>query len=354
MATITDLDQIRDETLLVEIRHAAAGERSATVRLIALLGELDARKLYLGEGCSSLFTYCTQVLRLSEHAAYGRIEAARAARTYPMILDWIADGTLTLTAIGLLRQHLTLENHREVLDAARHRSKRQVEELVARLRPQPPVPSSVRKLPAVKPFPAPALLTELCAESLAPHVVTEQTKPMSLAGMPALLSPSPLVLKPLAPRRYKVQFTISAQTHARLRPVQALLRHRVPDGDPAKIFDQSLTLLLEHLQRTKLAAARRPRPQRSTGTRSRHVPAAVKRHVWERDAGRCAFVGTRGRCTETGFLEFHHVEPHAAGGMATTSNIELRCRTHNAYEADLFFGTGVTPTVRERGVVYVT
>ena len=52
----------------------------ATARLVAALGELDARRLYLGEGYSSLFTYCTQVMRLSEHAAYGRIEAARAAR----------------------------------------------------------------------------------------------------------------------------------------------------------------------------------------------------------------------------------------------------------------------------------
>ena len=48
--------------------------------LVASLAEMDARKLYLGEGCSSLFTYCTRVLYLSEYAAYGRIEAARAAR----------------------------------------------------------------------------------------------------------------------------------------------------------------------------------------------------------------------------------------------------------------------------------
>ncbi len=61
-------------------------EREATAALIAALGELDARRLYLAEGCSSLFTYCTQVLHLSEHAAYGRIEAARAARKWPVVL----------------------------------------------------------------------------------------------------------------------------------------------------------------------------------------------------------------------------------------------------------------------------
>ena len=67
----------------------------------------------------------------------------------------------------------------------------------------------------------------------------------------------------------------------------------------------------------------------------------MKREVWRRDDGRCAFVGTRGRCTERGFLEFHHVIPFAAGGVADAINIELRCRAHNIYEAELFFGTEI-------------
>jgi hypothetical protein len=64
----------------------------------------------------------------------------------------------------------------------------------------------------------------------------------------------------------------------------------------------------------------------------------VKRQVWKRDEGRCAYIGREGRCTERGFLEYHHVQPYAAGGAATTANIELRCRAHNGYEASLFFG----------------
>ena len=43
---------------------------------------------------------------------------------------------------------------------------------------------------------------------------------------------------------------------------------------------------------------------------SRHIPASVKRDVWRRDEGRCAYVGREGRCTERGFLEYHHVRPH--------------------------------------------
>jgi len=61
--------------LLKAIVSAAHNERRATAELLALLAEVDARRLYLGQGCSSLFSYCTQVLHLSEHAAYHRIEA---------------------------------------------------------------------------------------------------------------------------------------------------------------------------------------------------------------------------------------------------------------------------------------
>ena len=157
---------LSDPELLQEVRRLAGQERHAIARLIAALGELDARRLYLGEGCSSLFTYCTQVLHLSEHAAYGRIEAARAARKWPAILELLADGSVHLTAIGLLAPHLTAENHQQVLAAARHKSKREVEEIVASLRPQPPVPASVRRLPAPKalvagPPPAPPAPTSV-------------------------------------------------------------------------------------------------------------------------------------------------------------------------------------------------
>ena len=135
--TLSRLDHMSDDELLVEVGRLAVHERQATAHLIASLAELDARRLYLGQGCSSLFTYCTQVLRLSEHAAYGRIEAARAARRFPVVLELLANGSVNLTAIGLLAPHLTPANHRELLDSARHKTKRDVEHLVASLRPQP-------------------------------------------------------------------------------------------------------------------------------------------------------------------------------------------------------------------------
>ncbi len=58
------------------------------------------------------------------------------------------------------------------------------------------------------------------------------------------------------------------------------------------------------------------------------------------------------RCTERGFLEFHHVTPYAAGGVSTADNIQLRCRAHNGYEAERYFGPRTPPVVREPGGSY--
>src|SRR5688572_32446803 len=99
MTTIS-ISSMSDRELLERTVRVAGQERHLTADLLALIGEFDTRRLYLGEGCSSLFTYCTQVLHFSEHAAYHRIEGARAARQFPIILELIAEGAVTFARGG--------------------------------------------------------------------------------------------------------------------------------------------------------------------------------------------------------------------------------------------------------------
>jgi 5-methylcytosine-specific restriction endonuclease McrA len=112
-----------------------------------------------------------------------------------------------------------------------------------------------------------------------------------------------------------------------------LLRHSIPNGDPATVIDRALTVLVKQLERTRFANSATPRSAATATPNSRYVPANVKRLVWKRDGGRCAFCGEQGRCTETEFLEFHHIVPYAAGGPTSVDNLALRCRSHNAYES---------------------
>jgi hypothetical protein len=398
--------RLSDAELSAQVKRLARREREATVALIAHLAEIDRRRLYLAAGCSSIFTYCTRVLHLSEHAAYRRIEAARLARRLPVVLERIAEGTVTLTTVGLLSVHLTPQNHLDLLDQARYKTRREVESLVAALRPRPEVPAQVRKLPtpgqaaspATPPAASPAtppaagpatppaavpdvaaappgadlrtttpdltLATlEIAAQALtsapAPEQATPGVRPGDHPRVATAAHPNgdgrpaarPAVVAPLAPQRYRVQLTVDAETVRKLREAQALMRHQIPDGDLAKILDRALTALLRDLSRQKFAATDRPRPGPGPAPGavpapgSRHIPAEVRRAVWARDGGQCGFVGTYGlRCLERSFLEFHHVVPHALGGAPTVDNIQLRCRAHNSYEAGRHFGQPAGPT----------
>jgi hypothetical protein len=344
---------LSNQDLLDRLVVLAGNERHASVDLVAHLAALQDRpSLYEGLGFGSLFDYCTAVLRLSEDATCTRTAVAAACRRFPVILDLLATGATNLTNIRRLAGKLTPENHEEILARAVHRTREEVEVLLRELDPLPDLRSSVRKVaaPAGAGSPPPAT-------AQAPSQGSIDLPPTK--GGPAVASPAPVprpVVRPSAPQRYHVKFTIGEETHRKLRRVQTLLRRQVPDGDPGAIFDRALVVLLEKVEKAKLGATQKPKRRQSIrpGTdnpvarRSRHIPSEVKRVVSKRDAGQCAFVSPAGRrCTQRAFLEWHHVQPHGHQGPATVENISLRCRAHNVYESELIFGPFDPSVVRE-------
>ena len=90
-----DADLLRDLIALV------AQARATTATLLAHLAEVDARRLYLPAGHTSMHAYCVDALHLSDAAALKRIQAARAAREYPVLFVALADGRLPPSADGL-------------------------------------------------------------------------------------------------------------------------------------------------------------------------------------------------------------------------------------------------------------
>ena len=329
MLPLSAVATLSDAALIDHVGALVAREQRTTAELVASLSELDARRLYLGAGYSSLFTYCTQVLHLSEYAAYGRIEAARCARRFPEILERLADGSLTLTAVSLLAPLMTCGNASVLLKRARHKSKREVEHLVAEMRPKPSVATVVRKTPLPR------------NKVQAPSNASNPAEPMSMSfTAPAVARPADV--RPLAAETYRVQFTLSGRGYEYLRRAQDLLRHSIPNGDAAQIFERGLAMLVEELEKKKLGASARPGCSRATKRHSRHISPAVKHEVWRRDGARCAFVGTRGRCEERAFLEFHHVIPFADGGATSAANLQLRCRAHNQHESNLWSNVDVS------------
>jgi hypothetical protein len=371
---------LTNDELLGAVERLAVSERTTTAELVAHLVELESRQLHVAAGFKSLFLYCHRALGLPEDATCNRTTAVRMVRAFPPVLGMLEDGRLNLSTLRLLAPYLTAANHDVLLAEAFHKSKREVEELIARRFPRA-VTTSVRKLPERRPGAA-------HAANAAPATRAETTPPgvsgdgeaasaasrdsAKVAGSipdveeqgPRVVprSPQPAV-KPMAEDVFLIKLAAKRAMVDRLRYAQDLLGHAVPRGDITEVFDRALVTLIADLEKRKFGAPRPARPEgpaAAGGTaavgavggqrpgdrrsakgdlRSRYLPVEVRRAVGARDGGRCAYVAAGGRrCAATRFLEFHHLRPYAAGGEATVGNIALRCRAHNQYEADVYFG----------------
>ena len=316
LSTISDREVV--ERLLELLRE----ERRLTAAVLAHLGEVEARQLYLPAACPSMFVYCTRRLGMSEDQALKRIQAARALRRFPVVATAVADGRLHLSGVVRLAPHLTADNVDALVAEASGKSKAEIDVLLARLAPKADLPARLERVVGQQ-----VLVPEPPDE--AGGVVREP--PRAGTGRVAAL----------APERFALQVTIGAATQQKLLRAQALLRHQVPSGDLAEVLDRALDALLDRLERTRLGKARRPRAPRAAATCAdgRYVPREVRRQVVARDGERCSFVAEDGRrCEETGFLELDHVVRVARGGSASVEGVRVLCRSHNQYEAERILG----------------
>ena len=269
--------------------------------LVAHIAEVDERRLYAGEACSSMFVYCTEVLHMSEAEAYLRIRAARASRKHPVLLKMLEDGRIHLTGVAKLSPYLTEANRETVLSRAEYKSKARIEELVAEISPKPDVAPTIRKLPA------------------SPKA---QTTPAAQLRPDAVASPCPTpanadVVKPLAPARYKIQFTASAELKDKIHRLRALMRSSVPDGDLAAIISRHFAVVTLHSgpgqarsQRARRAPMHLRGRTRKTVQRARQARIPPRRALWpwrrpqpgerQDDVSRAQRVSSRARLRERG------------------------------------------------------
>jgi len=213
--------------------------------------------------------------------------------------------------------HLTSGNVDELLAAATHRTRVDLEQLLAQRFPRPDLPERLQAIPSSPPTPirmaaqpAPGLVAQLAPERVASSAPRARTMP-------------------LAPKPVGLQVTLDQETRDLLQYARALMSHQNPAGEIVPVLKSALKFLASHVEKQKFAATTRPGHSRPHGTDTRQIPAAVKRAVWQRDGGRRTFIGDSGqRRPARTRLEFDHEVPVAPGAEATTESIRLRCRGH--------------------------
>lgn len=372
------LEGLGNDQLLIELKGLLKRDRVLEAELISHLGEVEARRLYLEQGCSSMFDYCVKELRFSEGVAYKRIGVARAARRFSGLGLAISRGELHLSAASLIAPHLSQETVVQWLEAACHRTTREIKKLVADRFPRAGVRTSVRRvrsglknadhvlrdvseqrvLQPVGLSPSDSLRRRtaeaqrfvFCTSS-ASSAATESHRTGSTADAAST--------EALGAERYSIRFTTGEAVHAQLQELRELLRHSVPDGDVGKILARAIGVLLKQVRKQKIGAGDSPRmagpsdacasdtraakakpcSSRARTPATRNIPVSIRRAVWARDEGRCSFQSKNGRsCGSREAIEFHHRIPWARCKEHRTDNIALRCRAHNRYEAILDFG----------------
>jgi len=259
------LTHLVDAVLLRDLASMVAQERTELARMLALIGEVDARRLYAPAGCSSMHAYLVRELRFSDDAAFKRIQAARAARKFPVLFDAMADGRLHLTGVCLLAPHLNSGNLWELVEAATHRRQPEIEAMLARRFLVPP--ASERTIVRAVPPNAPVansevavpqvdwLTVERSMDSGTSDVVPHQPGPPVSSPQP----PSPPATEPS--ERYLVKLMISKTVYDKLCHVQALLSHSIPSRDLAEVLDRALEALIEEVEKRRFGSSRgRRRP----------------------------------------------------------------------------------------------
>jgi hypothetical protein len=346
-----------------ELRHLVAKERGELIHFLRRLELFDREGGCARLAKGSLFEYLVKDHHMSEPTAWRRSNAVRLLREFPQLEAPIADGRIGLTVLGVLGQVMTSENVDELIRRGTHLTKRQAEELVVSIRPRQVRADGIRKVPELSPAPAsvPAEPSPSPAAELSP-VKVDPTPPLALVreerGVPEERPPERASLssavRPVRAGAWTLQVTLDGARKEKVERLQALLSHRIPDGDVNALFDYMLDCTLEKAgkqrgavrpERTREPLEPLPRPR---GERD-PIPLEVRREVWERDGGRCTYVSPDGRrCESCWQLEFHHTG--LAGNTGSTAkDLTIRCKPHDVLDAvDVFGREHIEARIAER------
>ena len=361
MAT-QSLSSLDARTLARRLGELASDERQVQVEFLLHLDEFDRRRAWAELGHGSLWTFCLTVLHLREGSAGRRIAAMKVLRRFPRLAEPLRDGRLCLSTLALLGPVLTEENAEDLLARAAFRTTAEVDHLVASLKPRPVPREGIRQLPGTAARNGPASAAGVASLPSAQPSLPGGTGPSEASraeeASPAVRAGSAnrtAETRAVSEGQWSLRVTVDRTLKEDLETLSMLLSHKFPRGDLAAVLHEAIRCGIEKHCRRKGAVrpARNMAPRSTPPKTPATLPAEVRRQVWERDGGRCAWTGPDGkRCGSRWKLEVDHVRPPSRGGASTLDNLRLACRQHNLLHAEEVYGRhhmerfrGVTSTI---------
>ena len=329
------------KNILENLNRLVREERRITTEILWHLREVEERKIFVGEGYTSLFSYSVEGLKYSESAAYRRILAMRALRQIPELGAALEDGLLSLATVCLVQKHFSdqAKLKKLELDSADR----------AQLREQAPAIIRAQAIESKK-----ELLNAMIGKSK-----------LECQKMLAALSPQALPqekVRVVSATHTEISFIADDRLMAKLKKVKDLSAHKNPNPTYAELIEMMADLTLNKidpaLARSKKTSSSDTRAKQTvalaevgaaTATANRtethsdsssryYIPRPLKRLVWQNAHSQCTKITNGRRCTETRALEIDHIKPFVLDGTTTIENLRLLCRTHNQYRTRETFG----------------
>jgi len=301
--------QIHQRALEVSMRY-----KKAESELIDVLEQVENHKVYLHLGCSSLFQYGVQELRLSESVVYNLIAVMRKTKEIPALKDQIQKGNITLSNARKITSVLTNENQIEWLQKASDLTQRQLEKEIVKIRPMSAVVERASYVTekrvklefglSEKDMMQLRRAQDLVSQSQSKHSSLEET----------IITMSEFYLKHKDPvikaKRIYVKKGLQSLNQKSTEPVSIQVEKNPPPN--TSLMDNGLILESPH--------KREP------------IPASILHQVNLRDQRKCMHVGSHGiKCNQTRWTEVHHLTPVAQGGKNCLENLTTLCSAHHKW-----------------------
>ncbi len=340
-------------------------EHEAAADFLVALADFDKKCLWRELGHPSLFSFLNRELKLSKGAAAYRRTAADLVARYPEVTAALRQGKLCITSVIELARVITPENQADVLPRFFGLSKREAMEVVAELKPveAPPRRTVVTALSRSVPdalatsAPAPTVVASApargAAVQLADHLdansVADQRDLLSHHEVRPTLATTPTDIDPLTADLRRLHLTVSKRLLDKLSAARDALSHSKPGATEEEILEAGLDLILAADAKRKGIVSRPRKTPPPSSPDADHVPAHVRRAVFERDGGRCQVPLESGDvCGSTYRVQLGHIVSRAKGGLPTKENLRCECEAHNQHRADLEFGKAFMDGFRRR------
>ncbi len=280
-----------------------------------LVGLRSAVHVHLGFG--SFAEYVARLFGYAPRWVQEKLRGAEALEELPKTGEALAAGAVNWSAVRELTRVATPETEQEWLEAARDRTARQIEGLVAGKGPGD-LPSSPRRRELKKSV----LRFEVSPETLATFREAmrklRRGAPVQLDDDTALLAMARVVLGgPTDEGRASYQIAMTVCEHCGNGHQQAC-------GELVEVGPEVVEMAqcdAQHIGDPDDTHVGHTTPTRANQT----IPPRVRRQVMRRDHGRCVVPDGR----HTHFVDVHHLRARADGGDHDPDNLVVLCGAHH-------------------------